>query len=462
MRRALLLLLATGALSCVFEEVVAIEDATPIEAIERPNAFSAAGSFGLVLDGYAGQLSGGAPISRIVATGGAGTGHAVIGVWDGDGPRERVTIFDGCEELTDCERGSGTDVIGLPLWNGLRDCVMTSSAADRAVRIQCESDSTMILRLVVPGTAGFGTALASIPADNDAGIAIVGAPESGMAAESGELWKIVAGEVSPIQLVVPDDSGIGAGAELGAAVATAALPSGDVMVAAAAPGAERVVVFRLPADPTDLNLQTLGCVDRVRVRPPGAEVARGGALAVGDVDGDGSPDLMLGDPAANRVSVISGAALVGAAGCEDPATRDDPAGTTIECAAIDAPDVDTCGAFGAALEVGDVNGDGVGDLVVGAPESTVNGDADAGAVFTIPGGAGGLDPAAGKGLGLSQTVPEMRFGEALATAPSQLTGAIRDEVVAAAPGDARLFLLWCTGVPGDDAAEGRDRCLDAP
>ena len=461
MRRCLLALLPL-ALSCVFQDVAAIEDATPIEAIERPGAFSAAGNFGLVLDGYRGRTSSDALISRIVATAGPGSGHAVIGVWDDGGERGREVIFDGCEELPDCERTIGTDVIGIPLWNGLRDCIMTSAAGERAVRIQCESDSAMILRLAVPGTAGFGTALAAIPAGNDAGVAVVGAPESGMVAESGELWKIVDGEVSPIQLTVEGDLAVGAGAQLGAALATAALPSGDVLVAAAAPGASRVVAFRLSADPTDLTLETLGCVDATVVRPPGTELALGGSLAVGDVDGDSTPDLVLGDPAAGRVSVVAGTSLVGGAGCADPSTADDPAATTIDCAAVDAPNVDSCGSFGAAVEIGDVNADGIGDLIVGAPTSTVNGDANAGAVYTIPGTAGGLDASGGKGLGLSQSASEMRLGEALTTVPSQLTGMVRDEVVASAPGEARLFLFWCTGVAGDDAAEGRDRCLDNP
>ncbi len=460
MRRVLTLFLATLACSCIFADATAIEDAVPIEAIDRPGKFSNTGNFGLVLDGYVGQTTSETLVSRIVASAGAGSGHAVIGVWDGSSDRLRRVVFDGCEELTDCERTIGTDVIGIPLWNGLRDCVMTSAAGERAVRIQCESDSSMILRLAVPGTVGFGTALAAFPPNHAAGVALIGAPESGMVAESGELWKIVAGEVSPIQLMVAGDSGINAGAQLGAAVAAAALPSGDVFIAAAAPGASRVVAFRLPADPTDVTLETLGCVDATVVRPPGADVTLGGSLAVGDVDGDGNPDLVLGDPAAGRVSVVSGASLTGAVGCVDASTLDDPSATTIDCAAVDAPNVDSCGSFGAAVEVGDVNGDGIGDAVVGAPGSTVNGDANAGAVYTIPGSASGLDASGGKGLGLSQTDAEMRLGEALATVPSQLTGAVRDEVVASAPGDARLFLFWCTGVAGDDAAEGRDRCLE--
>lgn len=459
MRRAIALL-PLFALSCVFEDVSAVEDATPIEAIDRPADVSAAGTFGIVLDGYGGVLASDLPISRVVATAGPGSGHAVIGIWDGPGPRSRETLFDGCEDATDCEPGTGADVIGLPLWNGQRDCVMTSSAAERTLRIQCESDSTMILRLAVPATAGFGTALDALPESNAAGVAVIGAPESGFDAEAGELWKLVAGETSATQLTVGADSGIGAGAELGAAVATAELPSGDVLIAAAAPGASRVVAFRLTADPTATDLETLGCIDDAVVRPPGAALELGGSLAVGDTDGDGSPEVIVGDPSGDRVTVVSGAALGGAIGCEDPSTRDDPPATSIECAAIDATNVESCAAFGAAVEVGDVNGDGVGDLIVGASASTVNGDAEAGAVYTIPGGSEGLDPSAGRGLGLSQTGEGMRLGEALTTAPSQLTGAVRDEVIAAAPGDARLFLFWCTGVAGDDAAEGRDRCLD--
>ncbi len=48
-------------------------------------------------------------------------------------------------------------------------------------------------------------------------------------------------------------------------------------------------------------------------------------------------------------------------------------------------------AFGAALDAGDLDGDGIDDLVVGAPGAPVRGRAGAGVVHAVPGSPSGLD-----------------------------------------------------------------------
>ncbi|HSJ55203.1 MAG TPA: integrin alpha, partial [Anaerolineae bacterium] len=102
----------------------------------------------------------------------------------------------------------------------------------------------------------------------------------------------------------------------------------------------------------------------------------------GDVDGDGYDDLVAG--AAGATGLVSREGVVslfpgGPGGLAD--TRAWQAGGGQQSAR-----------FGAALgAAGDLNGDGYGDLVVGAPEYN-NGTSKAGAAMVFYGSSGGLSP----------------------------------------------------------------------
>ena len=443
--------------SCVYGDVADIGDAASIEVIDRPEGFGSGSGFGRVVTGWFSDVSG-EPRSRYAVTSAPGAGHEIFGLWRGDERDVSEPLFDGCDDPDDCDDSSGAALVGIPSWVGGTDCLVIGSPAQRTLRIQCESSSTILNRLIVPETEGFGSALAAIDA-NPAGAFVVGAPQAETPTELGEISVVLQDDPVPHPLVLDAMTGLAAGARLGTALATAPL-GGDVLVVAAAPGMERVIAFRLSADPADFEVETLACLDGLPVRGPGADVGQGGALAAGDLNGDGLPEIVVGAPGANQVRVLDGTSLAGAAGCTDAGTPDDPATTAIDCAALAAPSVATCGGFGAAVATADVNGDGQRDLVVGAPGSTVDGKVGAGALYTIPGTAGGLDAAGARGLGVAEPSTDAYLGEALAAVPSQLTGARRDEIVVGVPGESRLFVFWCTGVAGDDAAEGRTRCLD--
>lgn len=115
-------------------------------------------------------------------------------------------------------------------------------------------------------------------------------------------------------------------------------------------------------------------------------------LATGDLDGDGLADLVLGStaPGAARVEILYGSAT----GLHSPAGR-----TTLLAGS---------GTFGASLATGDLDGDGLDDLVVGQP-----GDSEVHVYRSVAGL--GPDPATVQLLAGSPVGSE-EFGEAVAVA----------------------------------------------
>ncbi len=144
--------------------------------------------------------------------------------------------------------------------------------------------------------------------------------------------------------------------------------------------------------------------------------------------------------------------------------------------------------FGKALGGGDIDGDGCGDLVVGAPFATVSGRAGAGSVTLISGGRDWRDEmdaqlvAAPKALGRNP-VPGDFFGSSLAIVDWNGDG--RDDVAIGVPGstvagraDAGALVVvegvatWAAprsadgadpgGPAGRPARDGRPVRVDAP
>ena len=110
----------------------------------------------------------------------------------------------------------------------------------------------------------------------------------------------------------------------------------------------------------------------------------GASLTTGDFDDDGHVDLAIGAPGElHGVLSDTGAVFIARGG----ASGLSPAQTIVQATVGDVQEADD--RFGFALAAGDLTGDGVDDLAVGAPGERPGNSARAGRVFVLRGVAGG-------------------------------------------------------------------------
>ncbi len=143
----------------------------------------------------------------------------------------------------------------------------------------------------------------------------------------------------------------------------------------------------------------------------------GAAVAVGDINGDGIDDVVVGSPTDDSSTAIDTGSIKVFFG---------PSMTTASLL-IENPSNTPSGGFGASVAIGDINNDGDDDVVAAAPFSNIGGNPAAGEVWVFFG------PDLSTSQQLTEPTPQAGSQFGLALTVGDINGDFNDEVVIGAP-----------------------------
>jgi hypothetical protein len=291
------------------------------------------------------------------------------------------------------------------------------------------------------GSTSTGRALAHPGDVNGDGVAdlLIGNPT---ADNKGAAYLIYGGGSGGTGKALPTDAdveinGQSTGAQAGMAVALAGDLNDDGIddLVVGEPGhnagAGRIhIIFGAPSLPGTLQLPGDADVTLVGAASDAAGVALSSG---GDLDADGIDDLLVGAPAESSNTATGGVYLV-----RGSASLGAQSGQLADVGVRLRPSSGQPEQFGASVaHVGDVDADGIGDFVVGAPQALdASGQATVGAVYVVFGssalpGAGATQDVDPLGIRIEGTQPQSRLGISVAAAGDVDADGIADVLLGA-------------------------------
>jgi hypothetical protein len=412
--------LATSA--CSWSRFDDLEENAPVVLLSEPRGIGP--GFGSAV--AAGSTSSDARVLVAAARNQRGAAEYRIGF----GHSPVVDAIDGGHCLQDCALASSiASLTEAATPTGVRSFCWATGASPIGVIARC-GDGQPLPDYALPTPAGLELA----PTDRLQLASDHGAPSSLAAATTatgGRAWFYPPLELSLVELAPPSPE-----AGFGAALAVALAASGRIY-AVGAPEADRVWLFAASAD--GKSVASTGCVTG------GAGFGR--TLAAGDVDGVAGDELVV---AANDHVEVLGAIDLLAQGGACVATESARL-ARLEC--VSTADVSGCAnsGFGAALAVGDVDGDGNGEVFVGAPGMSVRGQSGAGAIEVFD-----LDLSGAKQpewLAEAKFLSSARSGDALGSSLATVLqwpaagGNPQHVLLAGAPGGDKAAIFYCFDLP---------------
>ncbi len=469
-----LAILALGA-GCNWNTFDDIQDGAAVRVYE-PSSYDKS-QFGSVLTALETAPGTSDVSSYLVASAGPSSPVVFEDVWEDDHFASGSSTL--CRDAASCKKGVsvGGALIAFEFWGTGsmkpgQGCVLSPGIPNAFVFCRSNTDSKenypLSITDVVAPKANVVFSGAGLPAHYPLGVALISAHSTLNATKkplNGTLYyQPDRGETVPynqrLDLIDPRSGlpfaigGEEAG-DYGYRVAVAESTGESILIAVSQPSKNRVIVGRYdPAimvpdgiaeekDRVPLRLQTLACVKS----PDASLVGFGKVLTFGDVTGDGQAELFIGiDPTdgkngtKQRLYMYPG---TGVPAYDEAATQcslwDEPpvqVGCIGGIRGVDCNDTQ----FGASVAVGDVDGDKLGDLIVGAPGADVQGVEDAGVLWLIPGSKEGLDLDNMTNLYAAGQKSKGRLGATVAAVSSRG----RKEPAGGAPGANRLYVFTCS------------------